>query len=244
MGELLASVAGVFEKREELLIERMSLLERRLEELEQKLDRYEAGLQAEVEVVAPEAEDAVEEEQLPVEDAVSDEAMLSVEEQADEPAVVESVEEMPAPQQEIEIEFEFDEEDMEVVEQAGDVEEVNGIEEIGGVGEEQEPAIVSVMEKARPDWYDWEVDIPGPYLDDIWDGIGLNDRMLFLNELFCGNDDDFRETLAALNGMGNLVEAAAYVRERFPEWNEESDEVYRFYMTVRRRFVKRKQEDL
>jgi hypothetical protein len=40
--------------------------------------------------------------------------------------------------------------------------------------------------------------------------------------------------------MHNLVETVEYLRERFPHWDEESDEVYRFYMTVRRRFNKQK----
>lgn len=237
LGELLASVAGVFEKREEQLLKKMSLLERRIGELEQKLERYETDLQAGLPVVAPVVEEKVQET---VQETVQEEQVSGIG-LADETVIEERMEEISVPQEEIEIELEFefddDEADGDVVE---DVEEVEVVQE---AEPEQESATISVMEKAKPDWYDWEVDIPGPYLEDIWDGIGLNDRMLFLNELFSGNDDAFRETLEALNGMGNLVEATAYVRGRFPEWNEESDEVYRFYMTVRRRFVKQKQEE-
>ena len=109
------------------------------------------------------------------------------------------------------------------------------------VNEQQEERIL-VVDKARPEWYDWEVDIPGAYIDDIWEGIGLNDRMLFLRELFGGDEDGFREAVERLNGMERLVQATEYIRERYPQWNEESDEVYRFYMTVRRRFNKQKQE--
>ena len=98
------------------------------------------------------------------------------------------------------------------------------------------------MDKARPDWYDWEVDIPGPYIEDIRDGIGLNDRILFLNELFYGDEERFAAALSALNGMEKLVDAVEYMRKRYPQWDEESDEVYRFYMTVRRRFNKQIQE--
>ena len=101
---------------------------------------------------------------------------------------------------------------------------------------------VLVVDKARPDWYDWEVDIPGSYIEDIWDGIGLNDRLLFLKELFRGDEIDFSETLDALNEMATLVEAVEYIRGRYSFWDEESDEVYRFYMTVRRRFNKQRQE--
>lgn len=135
----------------------------------------------------------------------------------------------PAAESEVEIELEFldDEDDI-------DVEDAEA-EEIGD--EEQ----VLVVDKARPDWYDWEVDIPGSYIEDIWDGIGLNDRLLFLKELFRGDEIDFSDTLDVLNEMTTLAEAVEFIRGRYPFWDEESDEVYRFYMTVRRRFNKQRQ---
>lgn len=146
-----------------------------------------------------------------------------------------------AAEDEIEIEFEFGEPE-EVEEMAEELVEVEEVEEIAEVGEMDygEDNDGLVMERAKPDWYDWEVDIPGAYIEDIWDGIGLNDRMLFLNELFAGDEEDFRETVSVLNGVENLIGAIEYIREKFPQWNEESDEVYRFYMTVRRRFNKQK----
>jgi hypothetical protein len=64
---------------------------------------------------------------------------------------------------------------------------------------------------------------------------------LFLKELFGGDEIDFSDTLDALNEMTQLVEATEYIRGRYPHWDEESDEVYRFYMTVRRRFNKQRQ---
>ena len=109
-------------------------------------------------------------------------------------------------------------------------------------GGDEADSTVLVVDKARPDWYDWEVDIPGSYIEEIWDGIGLNDRLLFLKELFSGDEIDFSETLDALNEMATLVEAVEYIRGRYSFWDEESDEVYRFYMTVRRRFNKQRQE--
>lgn len=168
------------------------------------------------------------------------------------------------PEMEIELEF-FDEEEADVedievqeietqdaaeedVDAGGGFEAAAEDEEAGGYDdvEREEPydaeeETVLVMDKARPDWYDWEVDIPGPYIEDIWDGIGLNDRLLFLKELFGGDEIDFSDTLDALNEMTQLVEATEYIRGRYPHWDEESDEVYRFYMTVRRRFNKQRQ---
>ena len=139
------------------------------------------------------------------------------EEELVEPEETEHEEELP----EVELEFEFELDD-----EAFEDTQV------------EEPVLV--LDKVRPDWYDWEVDIPGHYIDDIREGIGLNDKILFMRELFGDSVEVFNETIDALNGMCNLVETVEYLRERFPQWDEESDEVYRFYMTVRRRFNKQK----
>lgn len=144
-------------------------------------------------------------------------------------------------QPEIELEFEFDDEPEVLEPEEQDLVELEP-EEPEESGPEAAGDVELVMDKARPDWYDWEVDIPGPYIEDIRDGIGLNDRILFLNDLFYGDEEAFASAILALNGMDRLVEAVEYMRERYPQWNEESDEVYRFYMIVRRRFNKQIQE--
>ncbi len=95
-----------------------------------------------------------------------------------------------------------------------------------------------ILEAVKPDWYDWEVDYPAPYIENISDGIGFNDRLLFLKELFNENTNLFGITLTRLNGMESFKEAVDYLREKFPQWNEQSDEVYRFYMNVRRKLRK------
>ena len=99
-----------------------------------------------------------------------------------------------------------------------------------------------INDAAKPDWYDWEVDYPSSYIDDVYKGISFNDRYEFVKELFnvTGNLDEaemiFKETLDAINEMENFKVVVAYMRERFPQWDEQSDEVYRFYMAVRRKF--------
>ena len=190
-----------------------------------------------------------------------DEEVLEVEEIEVEEVVLEvdgdeEGDEEPAAEPEMEIELEFFDEDEDIVIEEVEVQESDdvavvednvGDEEDGWAeeyneGDVEDDGPVLVVDKARPDWYDWEVDIPGSYIEDIWDGIGLNDRLLFLKELFNGDEIDFSDTLDALNEMTTLVEVTEYIRGRYPFWNEESDEVYRFYMTVRRRFNKQRQE--
>ena len=107
---------------------------------------------------------------------------------------------------------------------------------------EESKGVQIVNEAAKPDWYDWEVDYPASYVDDVYKGISFNDRSEFIKELFnvSGSLDEaellFKETLDMINEMDNFKKVVAYIRERFPQWDEQSDEVYRFYMAVRRKF--------
>ena len=189
------------------------------------------------------SEDGTEEEiarevALAEEDAVAEDILEEAEDeswQADEVVQVEDIEEVVMMDEDEVVELETCGPDSATEVCDGKIENVIS-EEMAQ--QEDEGEKVLLMDKAKPDWYDWEVDIPGPHIDDVWDGIGLNDRMLFQRELFYGNEDDFRDTVAALNRMERLVQAMEYIRERYPDWDEESDEVYRFYMTVRRRFNK------
>lgn len=81
----------------------------------------------------------------------------------------------------------------------------------------------------------WRTDMPGTSVKDIRSAISLNDRILFINYLFNEDPMIFQETLTALNSMQSFDEAADYVISQHPEWNLESDTVYRFMMALRRR---------
>lgn len=262
---MFSSIAEMLQQRDAVLMDKIGRLEARVVELEEKLRGFGPAVEEIVSAVpaveevassAPAVEEVaeigypvVEGENVEIAEDDGEPAEdlgKEMSEDADEVMIVEKMEEQP----EIEIEFEFEEEsdipepeDIDMV----DIEENDAVgleleeaERISGegIGNRQE----LVVDKARPDWYDWEVDIPGPYIEDIRDGIGLNDRILFLNELFYGDEEAFASAISALNGMGRLVDAVEYIRERYPQWDEESDEVYRFYMTVRRRFNKQIRE--
>ena len=81
----------------------------------------------------------------------------------------------------------------------------------------------------------WRTDLPGTKVSDIRSAISLNDRILFINHLFGEDPAAFKEALTALNAMENFNQAADYIASIHPEWNMESDTVYRFMMAVRRR---------
>ena len=109
---------------------------------------------------------------------------------------------------------------------------------------ELEDGIIPVFEKAprRKAVVDklaskeaWRTDLPGTKVSDIRSAISLNDRILFINHLFGEDPAAFKEALTALNAMENFNQAADYIASIHPEWNMESDTVYRFMMAVRRR---------
>ena len=95
----------------------------------------------------------------------------------------------------------------------------------------QGPAIMDVVTRKRA----WEIDIPGAPVGNILSAISLNDRLLFINSLFKKDPVLFQDTIRRFNGMADLAAAEDYIQQNFPDWNLESDTVYRFMMAVRRK---------
>ena len=107
----------------------------------------------------------------------------------------------------------------------------------------QEPMIEPVA-KTKPavavidsmtDRQAWRTDMPGSPVRDIRSAISLNDRILFINGLFAQDPMAFQETLTRINQMETLDEVVAYLVAARPDWDLESEIVYRFMMAVRRK---------
>lgn len=86
--------------------------------------------------------------------------------------------------------------------------------------------------KTRP----WMVDIPGPKVEMIQSALTFNDRLTFIRELFEGDSEQFNITLDRINETSTFDEVVSDMRDAYPEWDENSPIVYRFYMEVRRKF--------
>jgi len=113
----------------------------------------------------------------------------------------------------------------------------------------QEPAVESVTEPellvaAKPavavidsmtDRQAWRTDMPGSPVRDIRSAISLNDRILFINGLFAQDPMAFQEALTRINQMESLDEVISYMAASHPDWDFESEIVYRFMMAVRRK---------
>ena len=88
------------------------------------------------------------------------------------------------------------------------------------------------LQTDRPAWY---VDMPGPEVKDVRSAISLNDRVMFIANLFREDSMLFQDVVNHINGMSDLHKAVAYLQSTFPEWDMGSDAVYRFMMAVRRK---------
>ena len=81
----------------------------------------------------------------------------------------------------------------------------------------------------------WRTAMPGAAVKDVRSAISLNDRVLFIRELFGGDAGLFQKAVDDINAMGSLDEMVAYVNERHPGWDLDADTVYRLMMAVRRK---------
>ena len=141
-------------------------------------------------------------------------------------------------------------EDIPAAEEAPVVEESPAVEDLpSGLFGEPEPAPVgSHVHKAKgkgPAVLDamagkaaWRTDIPGPEVKSLRSAIALGDQVVFINRLFRKDSALYQDTIDRLNAMDSLSEAMDYLSGTFPEWDLDSDDVYRFMMAVRRRIRK------
>lgn len=84
----------------------------------------------------------------------------------------------------------------------------------------------------------WRHDIPGPEVKELRSAIGLGDKVFFCHSLFRDDNALYQDTVARINSMKKLDEAVEYLAGTFPEWDWNSDTVYRFMMAVRRKVRK------
>lgn len=92
-------------------------------------------------------------------------------------------------------------------------------------------AIIDAMTEKQA----WRTDMPGTQVKDVRLAISLHERVLFINHLFSEDPMAFQTTVNKVNASASLDEVVEYVKETFPQWDLDSDLVYRFMMAVRRK---------
>ena len=77
-------------------------------------------------------------------------------------------------------------------------------------------------------------------IKDLRKGIGVNDKFLFISELFRGDEDMYERSIKTINGFRILPEAEYWINRELKVklgWNDTKDTVQHFYGVVRRRFA-------
>ncbi|MBN9297869.1 MAG: hypothetical protein J0I41_12720 [Filimonas sp.] len=75
---------------------------------------------------------------------------------------------------------------------------------------------------------------------DLKKAIGINDRYLFINELFRGDETMYERSIKTINGFNIFPEAQYWIQRELKlklGWNDNSDTVHHFDQLVRRRFA-------
>lgn len=103
------------------------------------------------------------------------------------------------------------------------------------VEEPAKPAGKEAIIDAMTEKQAWRTDMPGTQVKDVRLAISLHERVLFINHLFAEDPMAFQATVNKVNASQSLDEVVEYVKETFPQWNLDSDLVYRFMMAVRRK---------
>ena len=93
------------------------------------------------------------------------------------------------------------------------------------------PVVIDAMTERQA----WRTDMPGAPVKDIRSAISLNDRVIFINYLFNEDPMAFQEVLTKINQMESLDQVVEFALTSHPEWDMDSEVVYRFMMAVRRR---------
>ena len=76
-------------------------------------------------------------------------------------------------------------------------------------------------------------------IKDLRKGIGINDKFLFVNELFRGDEAMYERSIKTINSFHILPEAEYWINRELKVklgWNDNKDTVQHFYHLVRRRF--------
>ena len=122
-------------------------------------------------------------------------------------------------------------EEPQMQEDVEDVEEVTSVHEAAMSAAEGRKAVVDAMAARQA----WRTDMPGTPVKDIRSAISLNDRLIFINYLFKEDPMAFQDTLTRINSASSLDEVIEILTGKHPEWDFESEVVYRFMMAVRRK---------
>lgn len=97
----------------------------------------------------------------------------------------------------------------------------------------------SLNDKLKEDKKELSDTLKDTPVKDLKKAIGINDRFLFINELFSGDEIMYERSIKTINGFSIYAEAEYWIRRELKTklgWNEQSSTVKQFDQIVKRRF--------
>jgi hypothetical protein len=97
----------------------------------------------------------------------------------------------------------------------------------------------SLNERLKPSQVDLGAKLSSSGISDLRQALGLNDRFVYINELFRGDQDMFERSMITINNAGSLDEARYWIERELKiklGWLDEHPLVQQFYDLVNKRF--------
>ncbi len=113
----------------------------------------------------------------------------------------------------------------------GDVKEINEI-----ARNSVSASLNEKLKQSKIDLGDTLTEVP---IRDLRKAIGVNDRFLFINELFRGDESAYERSIKTINGFSIFPEAEYWIQRELKVkngWNDSNEIVQQFYHLVKRRF--------
>jgi hypothetical protein len=77
-------------------------------------------------------------------------------------------------------------------------------------------------------------------IKDLTNAIGLNEKFLFMNDLFDGENDKYKEAIETINNFSAFIEADEYINNSLKDqfnWDMTSVSTQKFIILIQRRFL-------
>ena len=109
--------------------------------------------------------------------------------------------------------------------------------EINEVNAGNNASLNDKLKQSRIDLGETLTEIP---IRDLKKAIGINDRFLFINELFRGDENMYERSIKTINSFSILPEAEYWIQRELKvklAWNDSNETVKQFTQLVKRRFT-------
>ena len=100
--------------------------------------------------------------------------------------------------------------------------------------------IMSINERLNQQQHELSDKLKDTPIEDLKKAIGVNERFLYLNELFRGDDVMYDKSIKTINAFGTYEDAELWIRKELKlrlGWDDNYNTVKQFYELVRRRFT-------